>query len=408
VTIWEAAIRHVLVLLALRGAPSICYVCAASRFPFKARILALLLALCAVAALLQLGAAATLLIMSAGLAYYGTLALAVQQAARLYRRALISAPLLFVMLASVFVVLPGMLLSSLATIPFLIVGWELTMRSYSYCVDTARMHSLPSTGECAFFLLVNPVLVFAERGARAEGSNLEVRGLSRFLLGIGVLLVGTLALRPLTAELRHYSTEETLSDLFSPVAFGVAWIFAEYAAHSGLASLRIGLMRLMGYRIPECYAFPILALNPIDFWRRWNIYRGRWLLRYAFTPLTRFTTSLGLGRGGLVVALFATFVASGLMHEFYAYMSSGRFNGRFLMFFLVAGVAAVGWLAVERGATVLTAGLTDSWRVYLARLARATSHGVMVCCFLVVAVTWGRRDVSAARSAPMTALGALP
>ena len=54
---------------------------------------------------------------------------------------------------------------------------------------------------------------------------------------------------------------------------------------SGYSDMAIGAGRLMGFRLPENFRSPYLALNIQDFWRRWHITLSLWLRDYLYIPL---------------------------------------------------------------------------------------------------------------------------
>jgi hypothetical protein len=125
-----------------------------------------------------------------------------------------------------------------------------------------------------------------------------------------------------------------------------------YLAHSGLASLRIGLMRIIGYEIPERYRFPFLAVSPADFWRRWNIYLGSWAKRYVFYPVATFLSRRwGGSRTDLstAIAVLVAFMTIGILHDFVYYTQALISNFAGTSMFLLQGIAVLLWIAVSRG-----------------------------------------------------------
>jgi D-alanyl-lipoteichoic acid acyltransferase DltB (MBOAT superfamily) len=126
--------------------------------------------------------------------------------------------------------------------------------------------------------------------------------------------------------------------------------------------MQIGLMRLIGYEVPERYRYPFLARSPEDFWRRWNTWLGSWAKRYLFYPL-----ALHLRRNyrklwpvlQQAAAVVATFLFIGLLHDFAAYeahvcdpANRTASLGVTLLFFAY-GLTFVVWV----GATRLLVGL---------------------------------------------------
>ena len=72
--------------------------------------------------------------------------------------------------------------------------------------------------------------------------------------------------------------------------------------------MAIGVGRLMGFRLPENFRSPYLALNIQDFWRRWHITLSLWLRDYLYIPLG------GSRRGNRYLNLIITMALGGLWH----------------------------------------------------------------------------------------------
>ena len=231
--------------------------------------------------------------------------------------------------------------------PFLVIGWDVTLSAYSYGSDT-RGRSSRSLRDCLFFLLVNPVLVYRNRGDRVSAPSLGLQGALRSGLGTLAILLSVGVLEPLHAELaaRASSAGAVGGDLL--VLVGGFRLVSEYAAQSGVASLQIGLMRQLGYRLPERYRYPLFASSPAAFWRRWNTYVGDWARMYVFLPLM-----LGMSRRApgnrasraLVygAAVIATFGIVGLLHDAFVVAAASRLEAPGTKWFLAAGALVVGW-----------------------------------------------------------------
>lgn len=82
------------------------------------------------------------------------------------------------------------------------------------------------------------------------------------------------------------------------------FVYADFSAYSDLA---IGAGRLLGYRIPENFDWPVLATNIRDYWRRWHMTLSGWCMRNIYFPLLLKTRNP-------YVAPFAVMTAVGLWH----------------------------------------------------------------------------------------------
>ncbi len=89
--------------------------------------------------------------------------------------------------------------------------------------------------------------------------------------------------------------------------------------------------RLLGGRALDPMRYPMAAATPADFWRRWNRPAQQFLDEYAFRPAG------GLRRA--VRATLATFVVSGLLHEYVLGIAAGRIQGCQILFFSIQGCA---------------------------------------------------------------------
>lgn len=191
-----------------------------------------------------------------------------------------------------------------------VVGWEMAFSAYSVFVEAPRQPSRPSAGDVLFFLMVDPVLVFSQRGQRSTVGRRWGTGMRRVLLGVfGLLLGGGLLPAALSAA------GSLPRDILGLWLAGAASFLTLYAAHSGLASLQIGLMRWIGWEVPERYHYPILADGPADFWRRWNIYLGTWLRLYLYLPTLRRLRYAGVSTASAgAAAVMVTFCVIGALH----------------------------------------------------------------------------------------------
>jgi len=138
---------------------------------------------------------------------------------------------------------------------------------------------------------------------------------------------------------------------------GVLRLLTRYAAHSGLASLQIGLTRCAGWQVPERYDFPLLARSPMDFWRRWNTYVRVWLEAYVFLPLATAVARRSRSRAAQAVVAFSVLVASGLLHDGYLFAGEHVASTRFTRLFLAAGLVALLWRLGGGVSTALRARL---------------------------------------------------
>ena len=217
--------------------------------------------------------------------------------------------------------LTGLLLALLVLVPAsvggssahvaAVLGWELLFSSYSVCAEAWKHERKPTVDAIFFFLFVNPVLVYSQRGSRVEAARVA-SGLLRALVGLIVLTAGL----QLVSDSAAFVLGSRSGTWGERCLACVRTFLLTYLAHSGLASLQIGCMRMIGWEVPERYRMPFLARNPRDFWRRWNVYLGTWLRIYVFLPVSRLARARGIPRGAVgPVGVLLTFGTIGLLHD---------------------------------------------------------------------------------------------
>ncbi len=117
--------------------------------------------------------------------------------------------------------------------------------------------------------------------------------------------------------LASYLSEHIVRDVFlAPDAYSsltvlmavYAYAMQIYCDFSGYSDLAVGVGRLMGYRLPQNFNAPYLAVNLQEFWRRWHITLSSWLRDYIYISLG------GNKRGSKTVNLLLTMTLGGLWH----------------------------------------------------------------------------------------------
>jgi D-alanyl-lipoteichoic acid acyltransferase DltB (MBOAT superfamily) len=162
-------------------------------------------------------------------------------------------------------------------------------------------------------LVAGPIVLpdeMMEQFDRPESLKLQAQhfsaGLFVFSLGLGkkILLADYFAT---FADAGFASGALTLFDAWKTA---LSYTFQIYFDFSGYCDMAIGLALLFNIRLPENFRSPYLATDIGDFWRKWHITLGRFLMTYVYFPL-----------GGSRVSTFRTccnlmitFLVSGLWH----------------------------------------------------------------------------------------------
>jgi len=158
-----------------------------------------------------------------------------------------------------------------------------------------------------------------------------------------------------------------------------------YLAHSSVASLQIGLMKMLGYTAPERYRFPLMARDPLDFWRRWNTYVGGWMRLYVFQPLTvHLRRRVGIRSKNAIraLAVMATFATGGAVHEYMLFSRSFTCSGAVIAVFVFHGVLILLWVPLESLARKVSTATGVAPRGWLLSAAHVASNQ----CFMQLAL----------------------
>lgn len=107
-----------------------------------------------------------------------------------------------------------------------------------------------------------------------------------------------------------------------------AYAIQIYADFSGYTDIAIGCALLLGFRFPQNFNSPYVALSVQDFWRRWHMTLSRWLRDYLYI-------SLGGNRGSKIFTmrnLFLTMLLGGLWHgAAWTFVIWGALHGGYLI-----------------------------------------------------------------------------
>ncbi len=177
----------------------------------------------------------------------------------------------------------------------------------------------------------------ADRPFNREGFVLGAR---RFMIGMSmkVLIADTLA--PVV-DAAFALPAPSLADAWIGCAAYTLQLFFDFAGYSAMA---IGLGIMLGFKFPENFNHPYLAVSIQDFWRRWHLSLSSWIRDYLYIPM-------GGNRLGVYKTyrnLLLTMAIAGLWH--------GGDNWNFLLWGIAHGVALAvarawtqaGWLTLPR------------------------------------------------------------
>jgi alginate O-acetyltransferase complex protein AlgI len=156
--------------------------------------------------------------------------------------------------------------------------------------------------------------------AMGEGAFLIGRGFSKKLVLADTLAV---AIDPYFANISGSTTAGVWS-----LPFIYLYALQIYFDFSGYTDIARGLGLWFGYRWPENFNLPYLAVSVQDFWRRWHMTLSRFLRDYLYRPLG------GNAHGAWRTAfnLMATMLLGGLWHGAgWGFLVWGGLHGFFLV-----------------------------------------------------------------------------
>ncbi len=161
-------------------------------------------------------------------------------------------------------------------------------------------------------LTAGPIVEYSEVRKPLQSREITLvgcsHGLQVFTLGLGFKVLLANQLGNLWEAIRTIGYES--------ISMPLAWlgIFAYslqiYFDFYGYSLMAMGLGKLLGFRLPDNFRQPYMALSMTEFWRRWHITLGRWFKEYVYIPL-------GGSRKGKVRQFFHLFVVwflTGLWH----------------------------------------------------------------------------------------------
>lgn len=108
-------------------------------------------------------------------------------------------------------------------------------------------------------------------------------GISRFIIGLWKKVFIANRFAWISATVLEVSS--------SNLTPGLAWIGAIafsiqiYFDFSGYSDMAIGIANTFGFKFPENFNYPYIAISITDFWRRWHISLSLWFRDYIYIPL---------------------------------------------------------------------------------------------------------------------------
>ena len=144
-----------------------------------------------------------------------------------------------------------------------------------------------------------------ERNNRPDAKNIST-GLYIFALGLGKKIL----LADFFAAIADPVFKSCNGDFFGSWIGAVAYMLQIYFDFSGYCDMAIGIALLFNIKLPINFNSPYLSENISEFWRRWHITLGRFLMSSIYIPIG----GNRCGKFRTCLNLLITFFVSGLWH----------------------------------------------------------------------------------------------
>lgn len=215
-----------------------------------------------------------------------------------------------------------------------------TFQKISYLVDVYRGNVKPSRSLIEYLLYISlfpqliagPIVryhdVAEQIHKRKTDTYLFLDGLWRFSLGLLKKVVVANSFARVADSFFDASYELTCLEAW---VGALAYTFQLYFDFSGYSDMAIGIGRIFGFRFLENFRFPYISRSITEFWRRWHISLGRFMMEYLYIPL-----------GGNKCGIFRTFRNLWIVFLFSGFWHGASWN------FVIWGAWHGFWISIER------------------------------------------------------------
>ena len=215
-----------------------------------------------------------------------------------------------------------------------------TFQKMSYSIDVYRKTSAPlkNITDYALFIMLFPQLIagpivryneiaeqITDRSAKETADN-RILGFYRFVIGLSKkMLIANILAEYVDHVFALPTTEIGLLTAWLGI---LAYTFQIYFDFSGYSDMAIGIGRMIGFKFPENFNNPYISQSVSEFWKRWHITLGSWMMDYLYIPLG----GNRKGKRRTYLNLWIVFFLSGLWHgAAWTFVAWGAFHGLFIV-----------------------------------------------------------------------------
>ena len=133
-------------------------------------------------------------------------------------------------------------------------------------------------------------------------------GLRRFIYGLSkkVLIANSMAIVADSA----FNVDPKDAGSMMLILGAISYSLQIYFDFSGYSDMAIGIGKMLGFKFPENFNYPYLAVSITDFWKRWHITLSSWFKDYLYIPLGG--SKRGFNR--MIINLLIVWGLTGLWH----------------------------------------------------------------------------------------------
>jgi hypothetical protein len=136
-------------------------------------------------------------------------------------------------------------------------------------------------------LVAGPIVRYSQIAKEIKRRKFNIdeinEGLRRFIYGLSkkVLIANSMAIVADSA----FNVDPKDAGSMMLILGAISYSLQIYFDFSGYSDMAIGIGKMLGFKFPENFNYPYLAVSITDFWKRWHITLSSWFKDYLYVPL---------------------------------------------------------------------------------------------------------------------------